>query len=164
MRKDCYFHEFNGPFWPSASDLESYFLAQGGRQWISAGGNDNWGLEVQGIEGTEGLPRRQSVNVNLRMTGNPEYGVTLEYDKWDGRIQQKESFVSKGNLDRLNEFVRSLHGDPLSIGLFIPFDTAWHAVKEFIETDGELPKRIEWIKSRDLLPQTFPDPVPPVST
>jgi hypothetical protein len=42
--------------------------------------------------------------------------------------------------------------------LFIPFRTAWPAVREFIETDGELPTSIEWIASSDLPPETFPDP------
>jgi hypothetical protein len=32
------------------------------------------------------------------------------------------------------------------------------AVKEFIETDGALPKSIEWIANRDLPPNTFPEP------
>jgi Immunity protein Imm1 len=36
--------------------------------------------------------------------------------------------------------VVSTHDTPLPIGLFVPFETAWEAVKEFIETDGELPK------------------------
>ena len=39
----------------------------------------------------------------------------------------------------------SLHGDPYSLGLFIPFEAAFKAVKEFIETDGELPTSIEWL-------------------
>jgi hypothetical protein len=51
-----------------------------------------------------------------------------------------------------------MHGTPLSVGLFIPFRTAWSAVKEFIETNGELPKSIEWVASGDLPPEAFPDP------
>jgi hypothetical protein len=39
----------------------------------------------------------------------------------------------------------SLQGDPYSLGLFIPFEQAFGAVKEFIESDGELPTSIEWI-------------------
>jgi len=54
--------------------------------------------------------------------------------------------------------VRSLHGTPLSVGLFVPFPVAWKAVKEFIETDGELPTSIEWVANSDLSPETFPDP------
>ncbi len=158
MRKDCYFQDYDGPFWPSPDELKKYFLSPGGRLWVSPGGNDNWGLGVHGLYGTEALPPRQSVNVDLRMTGSAEHGVTLQYDKWDGRAQRKDSYNSRGDLSRLREFVRSLHGDPLSLGLFISFEAAWKAVKEFIETDGELPTSIEWIASRDLPPETFPDP------
>jgi hypothetical protein len=46
----------------------------------------------------------------------------------------------------------------LAVGLFIPFVDAWKAVKEFIETDAELPKSIQWVASEDLPPETFPDP------
>jgi hypothetical protein len=51
---------------------------------------------------------------------------------------------------RLKEWVRNLHNDPLPVGLFIPFKSTWLALKEFIETDGELPKSIEWVANKDL--------------
>jgi hypothetical protein len=51
----------------------------------------------------------------------------------------------------------------LPVGLFIPFRTAWKAVREFIETDGELPKSIEWVADRDIPPEAFPDPPRPSS-
>jgi hypothetical protein len=58
-------------------------------------------------------------------------------------------------LSHLREWVRNLDNDPLPVG---PFKSAWLAVKEFIETDGALPKSIEWVANRDLPPGTFPDP------
>jgi Immunity protein Imm1 len=61
-------------------------------------------------------------------------------------------------MTRIREWVRSTHGDPLPLGLFIPFAPAYKALKEFIETDGELPKSIEWIANKDLPPNTFPEP------
>jgi hypothetical protein len=70
----------------------------------------------------------------------------------------KLTYSSKGDLRRLREWVRGLHDTPLPIGLFISYEEAWKAVKEFIETDGQLPKSIEWIANRDLPPNTFPDP------
>jgi hypothetical protein len=42
-----------------------------------------------------------------------------------------------------------------------PFKSAWLAVKEFIETDGQLPKSIEWIANKELPVGTFPDPGSP---
>lgn len=47
----------------------------------------------------------------------------------------------------------------MPVDLYAPFELAWQAVKEFIETDGALPKRIAWISGRDLPKDTFPDPV-----
>ena len=43
-------------------------------------------------------------------------------------------------------------------GLYIPFDRAWLAVKEFIETEGRLPTSIEWVSNADLPEGTFPEP------
>jgi Immunity protein Imm1 len=77
------------------------------------------------------------------------------YSKWGGGL--KQSYSSKGDLRRLREWVRGTHDTPLPVGLFIPFETAWKAVKEFIETDGRLPTSIEWIANRDLPPNTFRD-------
>jgi Immunity protein Imm1 len=82
--------------------------------------------------------------------------VLLIYYKWGGG--HKETFSSRGDLSRLRDLVRTTHDDPLPIGLFIPFGKAWSAVKEFLETDGALPRSIEWIANRDLPPNTFPDP------
>jgi hypothetical protein len=61
-------------------------------------------------------------------------------------------------MNRLREWVRTLHGDPMPVGLYIPYEKAWKAVEEFIKTDGQLPKSIEWIANRDLPPNTFPAP------
>lgn len=70
----------------------------------------------------------------------------------------RETYSSKGDPRRLREWVRTLHNTPLPVGLFIPFKAAWVAVKEFIETEGALPKSIEWVANKDLPPGTFPDP------
>ena len=63
-----------------------------------------------------------------------------------------------GDMRRLRELVRSLHDDPLPVGLFIPFASAWQATKEFMATDGKLPKSIKWIAADKLPPDTFPEP------
>jgi hypothetical protein len=68
-------------------------------------------------------------------------------------------FRSKGDMNRIKEWARTTHGDPMPVGLYIPFAPAYEAVKEFIQTSGELPKCIEWIANKDLPPNTFPDPV-----
>jgi hypothetical protein len=65
---------------------------------------------------------------------------------------------SKGDLSRLRELAFSLQGSPLPVGLFISYEKAWQAVKEFMERDGALPTSIEWVRNEDLPPNTFPDP------
>jgi Immunity protein Imm1 len=158
MKKTAYFEENWDDGWPSVEWLRPIFATVLGKHGFKEGDNDNWGFNIEGLYGTSELPRRQSVNVHLYVTGHPDHGVTLQYTKWDGRIQKQETVNSKGDLRRLGEFVRSRHGDLLCIGLFIPFESAWKAVKEFIERNGELPTSVEWIASRDLPPGTFPDP------
>jgi hypothetical protein len=158
VKKSIYFDAFDGPGWPPSSDLKQFFLAPRGKEWSFRGGNDSWGLDIHGLDGTENLPHADAVNVDWYMTGHRDHGVYLLYSKWDGRTKQRASYHSKGDLRRLRETIRSLHGTPLPVGLFVPFATAWKAVEEFMETNGELPKSIEWIAGRDLPPNTFPDP------
>ncbi|SRR5712691_3488937 len=157
MRKRVYFGVFDGRGWPLPEQLQRYFLAPPGQRWTFDGGNDSWGLTAEGVDGTEHLEvNKGRIDVDLDMWGHPDLGVLLIYSKWGGGL--KQTYSSKGDLRRLREWVRSLHDTPLPVGLFIPFEQAWKAVKEFIETDGQLPKSIEWIANRDLPPNTFPDP------
>jgi hypothetical protein len=137
--------------------LERYFLAPPGRRWFFETENDSACLAAEGVDGTEHLEADKGrIDVDLDMWGNPEHCVLLIYSKWGGGL--KQTYSSKGDFARLRERVRSMHDTVLPVGLFIPFDKAWTAVKEFIETDGKLPKSIEWIANRDLPPNTFPDP------
>jgi hypothetical protein len=156
MRKNIYFDVFDGPYWPDPRELERYFFAPKSQQWSYKGGNDNWGLDAEGLYGTEHLtPATGRVDVRLHMIGNPDHGVHFAYHKWDGRTRQKFEFSSKGDLRRLRERVYTLQGDPVPIGLFVPFPKAYLAVKEFIETGGELPKSIEWIAGQDIPADAF---------
>jgi len=157
MKKTTYFASRRSQGWPSPRELEPYFLAPAGQQWFFETRNDSAALRAQGVDGTEHLEENKGrIDVDLDMWGHPELGVLLIYSKWGGGL--KETFTSKGDLSRLREWVRSTHDTPLPVGLFIPYALAWRAVKEFIETDGKLPKSIEWIANRDLPPDTFPDP------
>jgi hypothetical protein len=157
MNKFTNFDDLPRSGWPAVRQLEPYFLAPKGKEWFYTGGNDTAGFRAEGLEGTDNMePYKDRIDVHLSMWGNPNHGVLLIYHKYGG--DYKEMYTSKGDLSRLGELVRSLHDDLMPVGLFIPFREAWKAVKEFIETDGALPKSIEWIANKDLPPNTFPDP------
>jgi hypothetical protein len=157
MRKHVYFDRLWEWRWPHPKEIEHYFLAPPGKEWFYGGGNDGASLTAEGLYETEHLELSKGrVDLSLMMWGNPDLGVLLIYSKRGGGY--KDTYSSKGDLNRLQEWVRSLHDTPLPIGLFVPFATAWKAVKEFIETDGELPRSIEWIANKDLPANTFPDP------
>lgn len=157
MQKWAYFASRRFKGWPELRELEPYFLAPPGKQWFDAGGNDTAGLHAEGVEGTEHLgPGEGRIHIDLNLWGNPDLGVLLIYWKRGGGYD--ETYSSVGDLSRLGEIVESSHRTRLPVGLFIPFERAWIAVKEFIETDGELPTGIEWIANKDLPPNTFPPP------
>jgi Immunity protein Imm1 len=161
MRKRTYFHKFKGWGWPSPNELEHYFLsASGRRQAFDTTGNDCWGLSAEGIDGTEHLPAIDGrIDIRLTILGNLDHGVLLHYDK--PAVEGSGLYYSKGDLKRLWEWTRTNHGDLMPVGLFIPFESAWSAVKEFIETDGALPQSIGWIADHDIPPDAFPDPATP---
>jgi hypothetical protein len=157
VKKSAYFDVFDRRGWPSPDELQHYFLAPPGQRWtFGEGKNDPWGLTAKGVDGTEHLESNEHIDIHLTMIGNPDHGVLLHYRKWGP--QHKDTYYSKGDLTRLEDLVWTVHGDLMPIGLFIPFDKAWLAVKEFIETDGALPKSIDWIADADIPDEVLPDP------
>jgi hypothetical protein len=158
MRKRIYFDRFRGNEWPELHEIEVFFLSPNEQQWSYLGGNDNWSVELEGVNGTEHLDiaDRRRIDIRLNMWGHPEHGVTLIYEKIGGGFG--EAFSSKGDMSRIAEWIRTLQGDLMPVGLFIPFEEAWKAVKEFMETDGALPRSIEWVENKSLPEGTFPPP------
>jgi immunity protein Imm1 of predicted polymorphic toxin system len=157
MGKRTYFDAELNRGWPKPEEIEHYFLAPPDERWFFDTGTDGGFFQNEGAYGTDRLETEgDRIDVRLIMWADPDLGVLLIWSKWGGG--HREVFSSKGDLTRLREFVRTLHGDPMPVGLYIPFDKAWLAVKEFLETDGELPKSIEWVANDDLPRNTFPDP------
>lgn len=155
MKIESYFDSHWGKGWPDLKIMEACFLDPVRRGQMFARGRDGGSFFVE-TGGPDSAAREVKAALYLHM--NADHGVKLAYSRWDGRVQRKDDYDSKGDLTRLGEFVRSFHDTPLSVGLFIPYEKAWLAVKEFIETDGKLPTSIEWIANKDLPPGTFPTP------
>jgi hypothetical protein len=157
MRRWTSFEKHYHEGWPDPRALKPYFFAAQGQEWFHTGGNDTARLSAEGLFGTEkGVPGKTRTDLSFELYGIPSLGVLLLYHRYGGG--QNEAYTSKHDLTRLHEWVRNLHNTPLPIGLFIPFESAYEAVKEFIETDGALPQSIAWIANKDLPPGTFPDP------
>jgi hypothetical protein len=72
-------------------------------------------------------PNGGRIDVDLDMWGHPDLGVLLIHSKWGGGVKEMSS--SKGDLTRLGKWVRSKQGTLLPAGLFIPYGTAWKAVR-----------------------------------
>jgi hypothetical protein len=159
VKKSIYFDVFDRSGWPSPDELQHYFLAPPDQRWtFHDGESPSWGLDAEGVDGTEYLPANKGrIDIHLTLVGHPDQGVLLQYRKLGGG--HKDIYYSKGDLTRLEDLVWiGREGDLMPIGLFIPFDRAWLAVKEFIETDGALSKSIDWIADADIPDEAFPDP------
>ena len=157
MIRTTYFDTYNGQGWPEPSWLARYFLTAQGRRDFFASGNDNWGLAAQGVDGTAHLPARKGrVDVDLTIQGHPKLGVLLQWQK-TGRVPI-QTYYSQGDLKKLAQRVKDLNGYQYPAGLFIPFETAWLAIKEFMNRDGALPRCIEWIRDADIPKEAFPPP------
>ena len=151
--------------WPATTALAPLFLEPSSRETLWSSGNDSWALRVWGLKGTGNLPRYWQVGghglpsaneANLTFWDNPDHGILLYYKKFGNGLSVHRFW--RGDTTRLKEWVRTTHDDLRPVGLYIPFEKAWPAVKDFMDSNGELPNSIAWIKSEDLPIGTFPDP------
>src|SRR5262249_42883510 len=56
VKKSVYFDVFDRPGWPSPDELRHYFLAPPGQRWTFVDGESaSWGLDAEGVDGTEHL-------------------------------------------------------------------------------------------------------------
>ncbi len=153
MKKRTYFHDYRGGGWPELKWLEHFFLTAAGRKQ-AFGEQESWGLKIDGLDGTEHLqPYKDRIDLNLTIQGDLDHGILLWYNKSGGG--HWEAKYSKGDPTKWREWVETVQGDQMSVALFVPFEVAWKAVKEFIERDGALPRCIEWIADKDLPDYAF---------
>ena len=164
MKREIYFRDLRTNYWPALEAIKPYFLAPDAPQMWGESGNDDWAIGIYGFNGTEdglrfarvGSGQKQQEWAELEMWGDPNLGVMLWYQRVGGgpTIYQ----YSAGDMSRQNQWTRTLQSDLRPVSLYIPYDKAWLAVKEFMETDGQLPKCIQWISSMDVPSNSFPVP------
>lgn len=83
----------------------------------------------------------------LMIEPNVNYGIYLNYT--DYRTQ--EEWLSLNDMNNLEEVAETANEIYASIGLFLPKETAWIVVKEFLQT-GERSRDIEWV-TPDVIPE-----------
>lgn len=95
MKKTCNFHDCPYEGWPAPVDIKPFFSPA---RWTS-GGNDSWGFRAIGLDGVEGARGGNGPSyADLTLTGIPQLGVTLQYDRWTKSTRQRDSYNSKGDL------------------------------------------------------------------
>jgi hypothetical protein len=154
MKKVTDFRGFEGRGWPDQTWLSPHFLTSAGRQAAFGKGNNHWCLTARGVDDTEALPFDRRIDIDLHIIGKPDLGVLLLYD----RTNAAEPYYSVGDPKKLHTLVKAKQGSRMPLGLFIPFEQALGGVVEFIQTNGALPRCIEWVASADLPEGSFPEP------
>jgi hypothetical protein len=159
VKKEAAFGDHWGNGWPDINAVEQGLSDPEKLAKLFAKGRDGGCFSIEWIYDKEGsIPRFGLVGAILYMHLHPDHGIKLQYSVWDRRTEKRETYHSKGDLARLKQFVWSFHRTPLSIGLFVPFEIGRKAVKEFLQTDGELPQSVDWISDDDLPSEVFPLP------
>ncbi|HET7805327.1 MAG TPA: Imm1 family immunity protein [Pseudolabrys sp.] len=159
VKKEASFDDHWGNGWPDITIVDQCLTDPEKLAQLFAKGRDGGCFSIEWIyDEDNSVPQFGVVGAILYMHMNPDHGIKLQYSGWDRCIGERKTYHSKGDLTKLKQFVRSFHRTPLSIGLFVPFETGRRAVKEFLETDGELPRSVDWILDDDLTPDVFPLP------
>lgn len=152
MKKDTYFRGHTGDGWPDPKWLERFFLTAAGRK-EAFGEQESWGLKLYGLNGTEHLERyKDRIDLDLTIQGDLRHGILLFHHISGGG--RWEANYSKGDTTKWRQWIE-MPQDYMSVALFIPFETAWKAIKEFIEREGALPRSIEWIADDELPDYAF---------
>jgi hypothetical protein len=90
MRKDAFFDDHWGRGWPDLGNIKACLTDPERREQFFVEGQDGGSFSIDGLYGTEGLPDRGGlVAATLYLHMNPDHGATLQYSKWDGRVQKQ---------------------------------------------------------------------------
>jgi Immunity protein Imm1 len=138
--------------WPQIQSLSEYFKP--------LLGTTPWKFKTHGLDDvwfwiSQKDAEHFEVRTELRLIGVPGYGVYISY--WQSGVKTGGlNFYAKGDLARIKDCAANRRGDLFSLALLVPFSAAYSALAEFLETNGALPKCIEWVE-----PSEVPDAFPP---
>lgn len=80
-----------------------------------------------------------------RLSISAEYsGISLHYTDSAGK-----NILSISDITKLNETLTTIDNIYISVGLFIPVEYAWEAIKFFLST-GKASEKINWISANDI--------------
>ncbi|MEM7303584.1 MAG: hypothetical protein AAF468_21095 [Pseudomonadota bacterium] len=142
-------------YWPDPAEIKPFFSPEYENNEIYHGGGDDAVITLEGIDGTEHLQLGEGrKDIVLMMWFSPKFGVMLFYHRYG--IEDGEIYYSKGDMSKIHTVKRNKHSDPLPVALFIPFDDAFNALEDFINSEGKRSDRIEWVSGLDIPSNTFP--------
>jgi hypothetical protein len=160
MKKITHFLTHSRTGWPDKAWLEPYFLTRPGRCEAFGDHGGSWGLGMElGLGLIDSATRPFGVSrriaVDLAIVGHPDLGALLCYQRLNhgGGV-----FFSKGHLSRSGGWA-TVYDDAMPVEFCVPFEAAWSAIEQFIETEGALPTSIGWVAGRDLPLEALREPL-----
>ncbi len=156
MRRFIFINGFEGPDWPPIATLEREFMDPTRREWAYWDGSGAAGgyMKISGIEGTEAQPdgrTRSGATISIR--AHRQFGATLSHHWWDAKSATATTHLSLGDRSLLSQMTTLDDRQPYPIGLFIPFELAWLAFRDFIQEPTRVTSAVPWINGVDLTAQ-----------
>ena len=143
--------------WPAADQLEQSFLDPARRNWAFWDGGGGGYISVSGLDGTENEPDGPNrSNARIAIRAHRKHGATLDHHWWDGKRRVSTSHLSLGSTSDMTKLPHLDNRQPFAVGLFIPFELAWLALKDFMVDPIHPSKSVPWINAKDLPPSAIP--------
>jgi hypothetical protein len=133
-----YFPGLDADRWPSFDQVQSA-LQSGDSRFAS------WALSASSY--------RHKITIAVWTV--PGNGSLLMYRETGEGVQ---IFYSISNGQKLDEHVMSPHGTLLPVGLFVSSGEAFDRVREFMDLEGKISTRFDWVDAKNLPPGAFPSP------
>lgn len=139
------------------------FVSPDGSEFIGSKGNDIRNIIYNSLSDTEIYEEYWFSGTNtaelicydnkemysLLLISVGDYGIFLHFS------DEKENKVSLHDAGKMNEIYENIESLGVAVGLYIPAESAWTAIDEFLET-GSATDKINWISVHDM-DKYYPD-------